>query len=169
MGYDWSTFTKNIPVKAPAEKIYHAFATREGIESWFLRSSEYTGTDGKALPPGEMVKENDSYSWLWFGYPDEVNEKGKILKANGKDHFEFTFSGTGKNDMRVAVSIREEEGERIVSLCQYNIPIDEESKTQFHIGCMEGWTFYLANLKSILEGGIDLRNKNEAIKKVINS
>lgn len=30
-------------------------------------------------------------------------------------------------------------------------------------------TFYLANLKSILEGGVDLRNKNEALKKMLNS
>jgi hypothetical protein len=34
---------------------------------------------------------------------------------------------------------------------------------------MEGWVFYLANLKSFPEGGIDLRNKNEKLKSVINS
>ena len=168
MSYDWTTFTKNIPVKATAETIYRSFATRKGIESWFLRRSEYKNAAG-LLSPEEYVKENDTYSWRWFGYPDEVNENGTILKANGKDLFEFTFNANGKNDMRVTVSAREEAGERIVSLCQYNIPTDEESKHQFHIGCMEGWTFYLANLKSILEGGIDLRNKNDAIQKVINS
>ena len=52
---------------------------------------------------------------------------------------------------------------------QYNIPTDETGKTDYHIGCREGWVFYLANLKSIQEGGIDLRNKNPGIKKVINS
>lgn len=169
MSYDWSSFTKNIPVKAGVEKIYESFATRSGIEGWFLRSSIYKNQEGQELPGNEMVKENDTYSWGWFGYPDEVNENGKILKANGKDLFEFTFNGNGVNDMKVGVTVREEGGERIVSLRQYNIPTDEESKHNFHIGCMEGWTFYLANLKSILEGGIDLRNKNPAIKKVINS
>ncbi|HMJ47635.1 MAG TPA: SRPBCC domain-containing protein [Ferruginibacter sp.] len=168
MGYDWSSFTKNITVNAPVANIYRAFATIKGIESWFLRSSVYSKVEGVLLPD-EMVKENDTYSWLWYGYPDEVNEKGTILKANGRDLFEFTFNSNGTNEMRVSVSIREEEGGRIVHLRQYNIPTDEESKHNFHIGCTTGWTFYLANLKSILEGGIDLRNKNPSIKNVINS
>jgi len=37
------------------------------------------------------------------------------------------------------------------------------------VGCGEGWTFYLANLNSYLQGGIDLRNKNEKIQGVISS
>ena len=57
----------------------------------------------------------------------------------------------------------------IVELTQDNIPPDDNPATNLHIGCGEGWTFYLANLKSYLEGGIDLRNKNEKIQGVINS
>ncbi|MEP6950371.1 MAG: hypothetical protein ABI863_13895 [Ginsengibacter sp.] len=71
--------------------------------------------------------------------------------------------------MIVEVTIQEEQEECMVSLKQYNIPIDEAGKTNYHIGCMEGWVFYLADLKSIREGGIDLRNKNPDIKKVINA
>ena len=37
------------------------------------------------------------------------------------------------------------------------------------MGCLEGWTFYLTNLKSVIEGGLDLRNKNLDIKGVINA
>lgn len=37
------------------------------------------------------------------------------------------------------------------------------------LSCKTGWTSYLANLKSVLEGGIDPRNKNEQLKAVINS
>ena len=71
--------------------------------------------------------------------------------------------------MIVEVIITTEQEECKVSLRQYNIPRDEAGKTNFHIGCTEGWVFYMANLKSIMEGGIDLRNKNPGIKKVINS
>jgi uncharacterized protein YndB with AHSA1/START domain len=169
MGYDWSSFTKNIPVKAGREEIYHAFASRDGIESWFLRSSEYRDNNGRLINSNEPVQKNFTYSWLWHGYPDEVNEKGIIISADQPNYFAFTFNGNGANEMKVAVTIEEQAGERIVSLRQYDIPTDEESRHHFHVGCMEGWTFYLANLKSILEGGIDLRNKNPLIKKVINS
>lgn len=71
--------------------------------------------------------------------------------------------------MVVAVKILNEEGAVVVQLEQENIPADDNSKTNYFVGCGEGWTFYLANLKSILEGGIDLRNKNENIKRVVNS
>lgn len=56
-----------------------------------------------------------------------------------------------------------------VALVQEQIPTDDESKFQFHIGCQMGWSFYLANLKSLYEGGIDLRYKKEKFTQVINS
>lgn len=169
MAQDWSSFTKSITVKTTKEKLYHAFATRAGMQTWFLRSCDYKNPDGSSLPATKFANAGDGYTWLWFGYADDTIENGKILHANGSDLFEFTFNANGKNDMNVKVSFAEEEAEWRVSLQQYNIPEDDKSKAFYFVGCGEGWTFYLANLKSILEGGIDLRNKNEAIKKVINS
>ena len=169
MDYNWSTFIKSIPIKASADKLYAAFATRSGMESWFLRRSEYRHPQGALLANDELANEGDEYSWLWHGYPDEVNENGKVLRANGNSIFEFTFNANATNNMIVEVTIIPRSEECIVSLRQYNIPTDEEGKINFHIGCMEGWVFYLANLKSVMEGGIDLRNKNPGIKKVINS
>jgi len=52
---------------------------------------------------------------------------------------------------------------------QEEIPTDEKSMQSFYVGCKTGWTFYLANMKSILEGGIDLRNKNEKLQQMLNS
>jgi hypothetical protein len=56
-----------------------------------------------------------------------------------------------------------------VELVQENIPDDESGKLTWHVGCKTGWTFYLANMKSLYEGGIDLRNKNENLQQVLNS
>jgi len=69
----------------------------------------------------------------------------------------------------VVVKIYEAENQNIVDLTQEHIPSDEESKFNFHVGCSNGWVFYLANLKSIMEGGIDLRNKDEKLNPVLNS
>jgi hypothetical protein len=52
---------------------------------------------------------------------------------------------------------------------QDEIPVNETAMHNWHLGCKTGWTFYLANLKSIYEGGIDLRNKNINLHEVINS
>jgi hypothetical protein len=70
--------------------------------------------------------------------------------------------------MTVTVRIFTEKNVQIVVLTQEIIPVDEDSMKNFFVGCGEGWTFYLTNLKSIIEGGIDLRNKDTEIKKVIN-
>jgi len=57
----------------------------------------------------------------------------------------------------------------MVELTQSQIPLDDHSRMSYYVGCTRGWTFYLANLKSILEGGIDLRNKNNKLLHVINT
>ena len=85
------------------------------------------------------------------------------METNGKDLFKFKFGAAGN----CTVKIYEEEGEKIVELIQDQIPTDEKGKQNWHIGCKTGWTFYMANMKSMLEGGIDLRNKNEKIQNVI--
>lgn len=163
--FDWSRFSVRINVKASFEKLYWCWATKEGIEYWFLKKTDYKKADGSLYAAGEFVQKGDSYSWWWHGYPDDVVEHGEMLDCNGKDLFRFKFGDAGV----CTVKLYEEQGEKIVELIQDQIPTDEKGKQNWHIGCKTGWTFYFANLKSLLEGGIDLRNRNEKIQNVINS
>jgi len=135
------------------------------MESWFLRLCEYKKKDGSLREGNEYVITGDTYKWLWHGWPDDTVEHGEILDCNRKDFFRFSFGKAGN----CAVSIKKEEGTNIVELVQDNIPTDEGGMHNWHLGCKTDWTFYLANLKSILEGGLDLRNKNEKLQQVINS
>lgn len=163
--FNWGRFITRININAPIETIYAHWATRAGIEKWFLRMSEYKKADGTILKENEQVSPTDIYRWRWHGWPDETEEKGNILDCNGKDKFRFSFGDAGN----CTVSIYKEGNETIVELVQEDIPDTEEGRQQWHLGCKTGWTFYLANLKSILEGGIDLRNKNEKLSRVINA
>ena len=141
--YDWSRFSVRINVNAPVEKLYKAWATRSGMEYWFLRLSEYKKTDGSFRSNDELVMKGDSYKWLWYGYPDETVEYGEILDCNGKDIFKFSFGKAGN----CTIKIYKEQNETIVELVQDNIPSDDEGKRNWHLGCKTGWTFYLANMK----------------------
>lgn len=162
---NWSSFVVRIPVNAPVPALYAMWATRSGMEHWFLRMSEYKSPGGVLRAHDEFVQTGDTYSWLWHGWPDEVEEKGTILHCNGADQFSFSFGKAGN----CTVQIKEEQGTTLVELEQVNIPTDEEGKHYWHLGCKTGWTFYLTNLKSLLEGGIDLRNKDISLKNVVNS
>ncbi|MBN9295455.1 MAG: SRPBCC domain-containing protein [Filimonas sp.] len=168
--YDWSTFTKRIDVKCAIQQAYDAWTTQDALEQWFLRSAVFHTAEGKPVERTTPVQANDTYLWHWHGYDDATSERGKIVAANGKDYVCFTFcSEAAQTDMQVSVTIKTEVDSTIIELKQFNIPTDERGKVSFHIGCTEGWVLYLANLKSILEGGVDLRNKNEALKRMINS
>ncbi len=163
--YRWDTFVQRITIQAEVSTIYKAWATQKGLEKWFLRSAVFVNSEGVKRAKAAYIHSPDTYEWLWHGYGDDVLEKGKILEANGVNGVKFTFSG----DCQVQVKIYAEGGMNICELTQSYIPLDEKSKIEYHIGCMNGWNFYLTNLKSILEGGIDLRNKNEKIRRVVNA
>lgn len=162
--YNWSNFVKRITIKATQKDIYYAWTTSEGIEKWFLSKAEFTKTHGKLREKDSQVQAGDNYSWHWFGFPDYVGN-GKVLETNGKDFLSFTFSG----GCIVNVAIKQENEETICELTQ-TMPQEKIEEKQFYfIECGTGWTFYLTNLKSILEGGLDLRNKNDNLANVINS
>ena len=150
---DWTTFTKRITVNASQEDIYKAWTTQHGIESWFLRSSEFT--------KNKILRGRNEFTQTG----DETVQIGEILETNGVDVFSFTFH----EPMVVSVRIFEEHSFNICELIQTSIPLNEDSRKNYFVGCGEGWTFYLTNLKSVLEGGLDLRNKDENIKSVLNS
>ena len=163
--YDWSKFMRRINIKVPIQEIYDYWTTQEGMEKWFLRLGEFSNVEDLLKDRNTPIQKNDNYKWMWHGYSDELVETGRILEANGHDLLQFTFAG----ECIVTVKIYSEIDESIVEVIQENIPTDENSKVQYHLGCSNGWIFYLANLKSILEGGIDLRNKKMELIKMINS
>ena len=163
--HDWTRFTKRIPIKTDVQEVYNLISNRQGLESWFLRLAEFTTPDGGLRRNDAEIQKDDTYLWMWHGYSDEVTEKGRIVEVNGKDTIRFTFAG----ECLVTIAARPHNDMTIVEITQENIPTDEKSKINYYIGCSEGWAFYLANLKSFLEGGIDLRNRDETLQGVLNS
>jgi uncharacterized protein YndB with AHSA1/START domain len=163
-GFDWSSFAVAINIQASPDKLYKAWSTQNGMEEWFLRLSEYVHAEGTLLKPNEEVTPGVTYRWLWHGWPDETEERGKIIEANGTDFIKFSFGKAGI----CSVTIQPYKEECIVQLKQEEIPDTEEGRRNWHLGCKTGWTFYLANMKSILEGGIDLRNKDMSMAELLN-
>ncbi len=151
--YSWRDFTRVKKIKASMEDIYNAWTSSKGIESWFLQSSEYKDKDGRVRGKDERIQTGDTYEWTWFGY--DGKEENRIIEANGEDRIVFGFADV----CTVTVSIKPWEHGHEVELVQTGIPLDEKAKVNWHLGCSVGWAIYLMNLKSIMEGGLDLRIK----------
>lgn len=162
--YDWSSFLLRIPIDADRQTIFNSWLSQEGLENWFLRSAVFTDSSGNKRQRNEKISAGDAYSWMWHGWPDEVNEQGNILELNDT-YLKFSFGKAGN----VTVTTKEEAGKTVLELFQDEIPVDETSRSYYHIGCTKGWVFYLTNLKSLLEGGIDMRNRDVDLKEVVNS
>jgi len=151
----WTKFTVTADFNTDARSIYEAWATPAGLESWFLRKAEFYTIAGRQREPHEFILKEDTYEWYWHGFDDNTVEKGQVLEVNSIDFLKFTFSGGST----VTVSISTKNGIAIAELTQENIPLEKDPAKNLFVQCQIGWTFYLANLKSVIEGGVDLRNK----------
>jgi uncharacterized protein YndB with AHSA1/START domain len=160
---DFSEFKLRVNIKTSVENAYRAWATPAGLQSWFL-GIVITGPDGAVRNGEELAQEGDDFALNLTSRPDKVIFRGKVLKANDKDMFSFSFS----KGAPVTISIYSEHGETIVQLLESNLPTDPETIKKHFVGDNNGWIFYLTNLKSVLEGGLDLRNRNASISNVIN-
>lgn len=139
--------------------LYEAWATEAWLKKWFLRKASFYVIVGRQREPEEFILKEDTYEWYWEGWDDSAMETGEILEANGTDQIKFTFSkGT-----IVTVDIYSRNGMSIIELTQENIPEEPDPTKNLYIQCQTGWLFYMANLKSVLEGGVDLRNKKEEL------
>ena len=161
--FDWTQFSKRIFINTDLNSVYNAWTKSGELEKWFLSKATFQSIDGKEILPIENIDSESTYKWNWFA--QNHFEEGTVNLANGVDYIEFTFAGNCKVQVRLSI----EENQTLVELTQTEIPLDDSSKENIRLGCAFGWTFYLLNLKSVLEGGLDLRNKDTELIGVVNN
>lgn len=161
--FDWTKITRKIAIKANLENVYNSWTKAASIEKWFLSHAKYFDANGELMDRNTSISTGNRYEWNWHLY--DGTEKGLITESNGVDHIQFSFAG----ECLVDINLSSFNEYIIVELVQKNIPTDDESKQKIRLGCESGWSFYLVNLKSILEGGIDLRNIDANLKGMLNN
>lgn len=157
MAFDKFTITADIDTE-DVRSVYLMCATPKGLESWFLGEANFYAIGKRLRDKGELIIKEDTYEWFWYGH--DGSERGMVIETNEIDLFKFTFSAKSI----VTISLKSTKGLTLVELTQENIPQDNDLDTNLYVQCQIGWTFYLANLKSVMEGGVDLRNKRADVK-----
>lgn len=161
--FDWTRFTIKIAIKTDCQTIYNAWTKATEIERWFLSDAEFSDENKITIGKDQNALKGDNYKWIWYLYDDVEN--GNITDTNGTDFLQFTFAG----NCLVDIKLSEQHEYTIVELTQKNISTDDNSKKNIRLGCHNGWSFYLINLKSVYEGGLDLRNKDNRLKPMLNN
>ncbi|MBI5867169.1 MAG: SRPBCC domain-containing protein [candidate division Zixibacteria bacterium] len=172
--YDWSAFEVGIYIMAKPDEVFDLLGTAKGLTRWFLRTAGFAASEGRPadrklieqLPPfdslsqrpeNERCRTNDRYQWEWH-YGGGVIGEEWILDCRPPTRLVFGFG----DQMEVAVRLRKLGRFCEVNLRQYNIPDNASGRHNLHMGCRVAWAFFLANLKSVAEGGLDLRETDRA-------
>lgn len=148
--YDWTQFDVHIFLPCDAAAAYDCWATSHGMEGFFTQAFTFTTPGGTPRDPDERAQAGDAYH-LAFHHADELT--GTVLACEPGREFAFSFGS-----MRVTVSFEEMEGRTLVRLVQSEIPTDDAGRAHSHLNCRSCWVYYLLNLRSVIEHGIDLRD-----------
>ncbi|MBI1756373.1 MAG: SRPBCC domain-containing protein [Fimbriimonas ginsengisoli] len=158
---DWREFRLRVFVDRSQEAVFSAWVRSGELERWFLTKAEYYDKEGKPLDPAESAVRGCTYRWEWV---EGTIEKGSILTSDGFGSLAFSF-GDG---CTVALTLARLDGRTAIELLQSHVMTDVDRRERFYVDCLQGWTFYLANLKSVLEGGLDLREKEPVGAHLVN-
>ena len=150
---DFKKFIQRIYISKNSGYVYNMWANNELIEKWYVKSASYYSSNGSIRNRKDNFEAGDTYLWEWV---DGTILNGKILEADKKENIKFTFG----NDVIVSVNLRDIGGRTLVELIQEQNMDDPEMNFSNYMACLPGWVFYLNNLKSLCEGGIDLREEN---------
>lgn len=150
--FDWSRFRLGIYIKASPEAVYRAWATAAGLVAWFPNAARYESRSGKSRGKPGLAKTGDLYTKYFF-YGGGIESTGRVIAARKPSLFKITFAPNGEITVRVSKVGKYS----LVELVQGKIATSAKARIDSHMGCRTGWTFYLTNLKSVLEGGPDLR------------
>lgn len=155
--YDWTRFKRQIFIKAPVADVFAAWAVPQNIVKWFIAYAEVVDGGGQPRAASEPVQSGDRYYWRWH---QDLETRGAFLAVVENELLRFTFGNkTAVSDEKVIVTVRvvpEVDCTRL-ELVQENMADTPDAHAYWHMGCNMGWSFFMTNLKGLLEHRVDLR------------
>lgn len=143
-------FSHSIYLDAAIDEVYKYAAAASGIIKWFIGECDYFDKDGNIIDKARPAVKGNKFRWKWLAKDLEIY--GEVLESKENDTFGFTFG----SNFNVTINLSISSGRTRLDLLQkYN---KNSVKNDFaHINCCVCWVFFLTNLKSVIEHGIDLR------------
>ena len=160
--FNMDSFIHAIILNASPEEVFEYVATSSGIVKWFIGKAKYFYKDSHIRLGNEKAQKGDSFLWNWLNKDLEL--KGVVTESTDNKEFSFTFSPlflvsielTGTDDNKTRMTLKQEYQE-------------SASKNDFsYINCCTCWVFFMTNLKSVIEHGIDLREKEAVDEMMVN-
>jgi len=135
------TFEHALTVDRPRDQVFHALTDAHELKRWWI-------TDGVSEP---RAGGHFRYEWRMADASNDHVQEGDYEEVVDGERIAYPWSSPA-GDTRVIVSLAESNGGTRVSLVHEGISEGDQFERY-----EQGWTGFLANLKSVLEGGQDNR------------
>jgi len=132
-------------VRASPKKVFKVITQPERLARWML--------DEATLSP----RKGGRYAFTWEGGPTHT---GTVVKFERGKSITLTWQWPGIEDQLVTklkFSVGRKEDGTILKLVHSGFPRDQRW-VDLYGGAIQGWTYFLMNLKSVLDHGQDLRS-----------
>lgn len=134
--------TLKIPIRAPLDEVWELLATPAGLSRWLSLACE-----------GDIGPDS-TFRMAWSKEPRAETSTHRVTIWQPPQRFGFTWPA-----VQLSFDLGRQEGMTVVKLsCTYTA---KEASTELQIEELVGWTMHLLTLKSIAEGGPDLRTPGD--------
>lgn len=159
--FTWKEFTHAILLNTSVDAVYDMVATSDGLCKWFLGEASFSN-DGGRVNGGLIPEAGDYYHWKWLAKEHEV--AGKVIDTEPGRMIKYTFGAAFYVSFTVSA---DESGLTLLTLhqtCNDDVEFNEFN----YVNCCVAWTFFMTNLKSVIEQGIDLRETRVSNEMLVN-
>jgi uncharacterized protein YndB with AHSA1/START domain len=134
--------------------VFQAWATSSGLQSFFIDHASFESDEGRKRETDEQARPGDAYVWQWR-QPHSL--EGTVLEVIPDRLLSMTFGS-----MSVTLRFADAGAQTELHLSQTGISDTADGQVLGHLNCRCCWIFFLTNLKSVLESGRDLRDRDPA-------
>jgi uncharacterized protein YndB with AHSA1/START domain len=143
---DTRTIEQTVTVEAPREQVFRALTDADELKRWWI-------TDGSSEPrTGGRFR----YEWRMADPSNDHVQEGAYDEVADSERVVYPWSAGPAGDTRVTFTLAGRDGGTEVSLTHAGFSADPQL-VEVHDRHVQGWQGFLANLKSVLEGGPDNR------------
>jgi uncharacterized protein YndB with AHSA1/START domain len=143
---DTRTIEQAVTVDAPREQVFRALSDADELKRWWI-------TDGTSEPrTGGRFR----YEWRMADPSNDHVQEGAYAEVAEGERVVYPWSAGPAGETRVTFTLADRDGATAVSLTHAGFSADPATDA-IHDRHVQGWQGFLANLKSVLEGGPDSR------------
>ena len=135
-------------IRAAPKKVFKAISNPKGIKRWFADKAQLS------------LRKGGRYS---FGWKDGPTHNGKILELVRGERMTLSWEYEGMEKVgvtRFGLAVEPKGKGTLLKVTHSRLPKGDEFE-ELYTGGVWGWTYFMMNLKSVVEHGHDLRSRHD--------